>query len=322
MVEPVDERRRVSALRCRMRGMSSVVEALTALGGVATRGVLIGRTSRADFDGALAAGHLIRVGRGRYALAAVDEAVAVAHRLAGVLCLTSAALHWGWAVKSVPERPQVSVGRNRKITAHHRRGVDLHQLRLGADDVVDGVTSRDRTILDCLRLLPADEALAVVDSALRDGMTKTHLLALARDLRGPGSVRARQVAELGDHRAANPFESVLRAICLRVAGLEAVPQVNIRRTVGPGQTKWVGRPDLVDRRLRIVIEAESFAWHGDKDALTRDARRFNELAIDGWLVLRFSWVEVMFQPDRVAAVVEAAVAERANQLCMACRCAS
>lgn len=300
----------------------SVVEALAVSGGVATRGVLIDVTSRGEFDRAVAAGDIIRVARGRYALAVVDESLAAAHRLAGVLCLTSAALHWGWAVKFVPERPQVSVGRKRKLTEAHRVGVDLHRLRLAADDVVDGVTSRDRTLLDCLRLLPPDEALAVVDSALREGMTKAHLVALVRDLRGPGSIQARRIAELGDDRAANPFESVLRLICLRVAGLDVVPQVNIRRRIGPGLSRWVGRPDLVDDRLRIIIEAESFEWHGDKAALTKDAKRYNEFSIDGWLVLRFTWVEVMFHPEQVTAMIEAAVAERADRLCVTCRAAS
>ena len=62
-----------------------------------------------------------------------------------------------------------------------------------------------------------------------------------------------RVLQAADARAGNPFESVLRAIGLDVPGLYLVPQVEIRI---PGRRRM--RPDLVDRRLKIVVEADSF----------------------------------------------------------------
>ena len=38
----------------------------------------------------------------------------------------------------------------------------------------------------------------------------------------------------------------------------------------------------------MVLEAESFEWHSSRQALRRDARRYNLLVIDGWIVLRFT----------------------------------
>lgn len=131
-----------------------------------------------------------------------------------------------------------------------------------------------------------------------------------RDLRGPGSVLARRVVDCADGRAANAFESALRAIALSVDGLDVEPQVPIR----VGQ-QFLGRPDLVDERLGIVLEADSFEWHGDRAALGRDARRYNRLSVNGWLVLRFTWEDVMFHPDEVAVVLRAAVAERTERPC-------
>ena len=55
--------------------------------------------------------------------------------------------------------------------------------------------------------------------------------------------------------------------------------------------------------------------------LCRDARRYNAFVVHGWLVLRFSWEDVMLHPDDVRAVLEAAVAERTQQLCPGCRAA-
>lgn len=305
-----------------------VLEVLSELGGVATRRTLCRIVGRPRVDKALASGEIVRLARGRYALPDVEVARAAAHRLSGYLCLTSAALHWGWAVKQAPALPQVAVGRKRRLAPADRRGVDVSTPRLAPGDTDGIATSRDRTVVDCLRWLPGDEALAIADSALRSepgkpaSMTRDHLIALVRDLRGPGSTQARRIAELADPRAANPFESVLRWHCLAVVGLDVTPQVNLRRSMGDGLSQWMGRPDLVDVRLRIVIEAESFTWHGDKQALIDDAARFNGFQRDGWLVLRFTWHEVMFRPQLVRAVLADVVAEQANRLCPQCRAAS
>jgi very-short-patch-repair endonuclease len=295
----------------------TVPEELAQLGGVATRAALLRRCTRGDLEAAVAAGAVVRLARGRYALAAVDEARAAAHALSGVLCLTSAAQHWGWAVKHPPERPLVSLPKSRRPDVERARAVEVRRLSLSPDDVVDGVTTRDRTLVDCLRHLAFDEALAVADSALRDDFSPRRLEALVRDAQGPHAGRMRRLAALATPQAANPFESVLRAIALGVAGLRVRPQVSLR-----AGGAFLGRPDLVDERLGIVLEADSFAWHGDRAALHADARRYNAFAAHGWLVLRFAWEDVMFHPAYVAAVLRDAVSERADLSCPECRRAS
>ncbi len=293
-----------------------MLRALTALGGVARRGALVRVCGRAAVDAAVRAKTIVPVARGTWASAAgVDEALAAAKGLTGVLSLRSAAMDHGWAVRTVPEKPEVTVARNRRIPEARRRDVSLRWATLHADDIDGHRTSADRTIVDCLRTLPFAEALAVADSALRCGMSFEHLRAVARDVRGPGAPRVRHVAAVADGRAAGPFESSLRAICLDVDGLQVVPQVAIH---DPG---WLGRPDLVDERLRIVLEADSFTWHGDRRALRRDARRYNALVAAGWLVLRFSWEDVMFEPELVAETLRAVVKRRAEVMCVACAAA-
>jgi very-short-patch-repair endonuclease len=293
----------------------SVVETLVRLGGVATRARLIELTSRAEVDRARESGDVVVLARGRYALPVADAARAAAHRLTGIVSHRSAALLWDWAVKTPPDVPEVTIPKNRKVPEEQSRGVLLHRADLGADDVSDGVTSRDRTLVDCLRTLPFDEGLAVADSALRDGFAAARLRALARDAAGPGSRMIRRVALGATGDAANPFESALRAIALDVAGLSVRPQVSIH------DPQFLGRPDLVDERLRIALEADSFEWHGGRQALCNDARRYNRFVVRGWLVLRFSWEDVMFHPDEVRLVIEAAVAERTEQRCPRCRAA-
>lgn len=293
----------------------SVIETLSRLGGVSTRAQLVRLTSRKAVDRALDAGDVVVVARGRYALPTADEALAAAHRLSGVVSHLSAAQRWGWAVKSPPRQPHVTLPKNRKLRPGQTRGVVVHRAHLTPDDVCDGVTSRARTLLDCLRTEPFDSGLAVADSALRDGLPSGLLLAIARDAHGPHSRRVQRVAVEARAEAANPFESVLRAIALDVAGLAVRPQLPVR------DPHFLGRPDLVDERLRIVLEADSFEWHGGRAALHRDARRYNAFVVRGWMVLRFSWEDVMLNPLEVHDVLRAAVAERTEQRFWACRVA-
>lgn len=283
------------------------------MGGVARRAALVGACGRAAVDAALRSGELVTLARGAYASReGADAAAAAAASVSGVLSHRSAALAWGWAVRSLPGRPDVTVAKNRRIEAHRRAAVTLHRATLHVDDVVDGRTSQERTLVDCLRTLDLPEALAVADSALREGVPPARLAALARDVRGPGSPRVRRVAALADGRAANPFESTLRAACLDVPGLAVTPQVPIV------EGRWLGRPDLVDQRLRLALEADSFAWHGNRAALRRDAHRYNALVAAGWLVLRFSWEDVMFESSRVRRLLGDVVRRRTEVLCPGC----
>lgn len=288
----------------------SVVEALSLLGGVATRATLIKQTSRAEVDAALAAGEVVARARGRYALPEVEAATAVAHDLTAVVSHRSAAAQWGWGVKELPDAPDVIVAKSRRLSPERAKMVTVHRAALHDSEVVEGRTSKERTIVDCLRTLPEDEALAVADSALRAGESHRWLVALARDVRGAGADRVRRIAALASEEAANPFESCLRWLALQVAGLQVRPQVSIH-----AGTRFLGRSDLVDQELRIVLEADSFEWHGGRADLARDARRYNAMVVAGWLVLRFSWDDVMHHPDVVLDTLREAVAARVCRHC-------
>ena len=105
--------------------------------------------------------------------------------------------------------------------------------------------------------------------------------------------------------AANPFESVLRAIALDVPRLAVRPQVWVAR---------VGRADLVDERLGIVVEADSWEFHGSPEAFRVDVRRYTAFARHGQVVVRFDWDLVMGEPDEVRATLADVVRVRERQL--------
>jgi very-short-patch-repair endonuclease len=100
------------------------------------------------------------------------------------------------------------------------------------------------------------------------------------------------------------LESVLRATLVgsRIKGFE--PQVEVR------DDPFRARVDLGDVVRMIALEADSFEFHGSRAALVRDCRRYDELAVRGWLVLRFAWEHVMFEPAWVAETVRSAQQRR------------
>lgn len=73
---------------------------------------------------------------------------------------------------------------------------------------------------------------------------------------------------------------------------------------------FIGVVDLADERLRIVLEADSFEWHGSREGLERDCIRYNRLVADGWVVLRLTWDQVTRHPEQVRDLVIRTVALR------------
>jgi hypothetical protein len=283
----------------------TVVEIMERAGGVLDARRLVAFTSRRKVRTALARGEIVRDGRGRYALPGAEEARRAAHRLNGVLTGKSAAQHYGWRMKTHPTRPEVTVPRNRKVSPERRQSVDLRWRDIPDEDELHGVLRPVAAVIDCARHYPFDEALAIACSAVKSGdVTRDQLIQAADAVTSTGRAGALRVARCANGKADNPFEVVLFAIGEDVPKLHLVPQVDVY----DGGGRWLGRPDLVDERLRLVVEAESFEFHGKRKQLERDCARYNTLVLAGWRVLRFSWEQVMFSPGYVRHCLEAAVA--------------
>lgn len=284
-----------------------MADAVERLGGVCTWRELRSAVPWRSIGDAVTSGEVVRHRRGLYGLPVSEPAQAAADRLCGVVSHRSAALHWGWKVKATPRRPDITIARHRRLPSGAKDAATIHWRNLGAAHVVEGVTTRARTVVDCCLDLPLDEALSVFDSALRDGLS---LMAVVDAAKGIGPRQRRRlvrVARLADRRAANPFESVLRAIAVGVSGLSVVAQHSIR------YDGFFARVDLADPDLQIVLEADSFEFHAERRAFDRDCRRYDELTARGWLVLRFSWEQVMFEPAWVASMISLAVDQRQAQ---------
>lgn len=272
-----------------------MVQLVRLSGGTATFAQLRASASGRAIRKALAARSIQRVAKGVYALPPAEDPDAAARAQGGVVSHLSAAVLYGFDVLEAPPTTQVTVPRGQ-----HRRASTLDCDLYWADDVpaLDGRTTRLRTVLDCARTLAFADGLCVADSALRqDAIQRDHLIAAAATLSGPGSAGARRVAYAADGRAESPLESVLRAVLLE-AGIDSfVPQWVVQ------DKTFSARIDLADPGQLIALEADSFAHHGTRRALTRDCRRHTNLTIRGWRLLRFSWEDVILDPEWVVDVV-------------------
>ncbi len=93
-----------------------------------------------------------------------------------------------------------------------------------------------------------------------------------------------------------------------------------RATVGDGScgtakiTGWrTNRPvagfevDVLFRDAKVVIEVDGFAFHSDAEVFQRDRKRQNAIALAGYQVLRFTWLDLVEYPERVIAEIRRAV---------------
>lgn len=273
----------------------SLVATMAELGGVARYADLAYLGQREVTD-ACRDGVIVRNGRGQYIDPGLGDHRRGALLLNGTLSHLSAAVQHGWSLKKMPDRPHVTVRPNRHIRASVCKSLRVYYRAMSDEEIIDGVTEPLRTVLDCARDLAFDEALTVADSALRVGAVGLdELRARSGSLNGRGSVRARAVLAAADGRAANPLESVLRALCLQIDGLLVEPQVAFENATHRAVA------DLADIGLGIVVEGEGFETHGSRVGFDKDCRRYTELVCAGKLVVRCTYTQVMYEPDWVRA---------------------
>jgi very-short-patch-repair endonuclease len=145
-------------------------------------------------------------------------------------------------------------------------------------------------LVHALGCLPLVDALVMVDSALRNKCVCVS--DLRKRIIGPDSVRRRGLLDLADGKAGSVIETVAR-LAIRLAGLPVQSQVYIPD---------VGRVDLVVDGW-LVIEIDGYAHHSTREQFRNDRRRANLLAEKGFVLLRFSYEDVMHRTAQMVAQI-------------------
>lgn len=225
----------------------------------------------------------------------------------------TAAVLWGFDMQVEPTRICLDLPHGASCAGH----LDIRTSR--RDDAVlwaalPGaaplrVTPPVTTVLDCAAALPLAQAVTIVDSALR--RRRCSLRALQEGVRRrrgtAGAEHLWNVLRWCDPKSGSVLESLLRVL-LALAGLP-LPKTQVVLT--DPLTGRVQRVDFAWPQHRLVVECDGRRWHDPSDARDADRRRDNTCAILGWTVLRFTWAEVVHQPDAVIAAVRAALAAHA-----------
>ena len=183
-------------------------------------------------------------------------------------------------------------------------GLHLHTRDLDPQEVttVHGdlrITTPERTILDIAPTLDDEQLENVIALAIRNRLTTERKLEAQLDRRRGhrGTKRVRQVLDLGPEWTASRAERVFLQM-LRDAELP-LPQANAR----------LGRrmPDFLWKEHRVLVEIDSWRWHGDRRAFESDTDRHGRWTAQGWTVLKFTPRQLRDQPLLVIARVTAAL---------------
>lgn len=205
-----------------------------------------------------------------------------------------------------PRRLECRLPSGRRVIVHR---VDDH---LASEIVMVGnmpVTSPRKTVLD-LAGMRHGRTEGVLDASLRRSLTNVGQLWLLleqewmRGRRGVAILRDLLIPRT-EGRAPSDSEMEIRLRRLMDEARLPAPVHQFPFEISSGSI----RMDLAYPDRLIDIEADSLSWHWDRDAFERDRRRDNELRARGWIVLRFTWAIIRYDPDYVVATIRAHLVE-------------
>ena len=226
-----------------------------------------------------------------------------------VVALASAALVHGLPLLALP--PRVELIAPAGSWTGIRRGVRLHGLELGSRDSMplpprDGpplvsdegvrVTTPARSCVDLARVSSLAQALAVGDTALRahrcghaDLMVAVEAVVGLRGCR-----RASRALALLSPLRESPLESVPYAAFAEWGIPLPEMQVTIHDEEG-----FVGRVDFLWRDARVIGECDGAVKYESRGVLIAERHREQRLRELGYIVVRWTWDELMQEPWKV-----------------------
>ncbi|MET3933039.1 hypothetical protein [Arthrobacter sp. OAP107] len=158
------------------------------------------------------------------------------------------------------------------------------------------VTSLERTVLDCARLLRLNEAAVIGDHALRKGADLPRMLQLLEQSNiKRGRRRALTLLDALDARSESAGETRTRLL-LREVGIDGFePQYELTTPAG------LFRADFADPSRRVIIEFDGKGKYSDfgptDEVLLAERARENALTEEGWIFVRLEWPHLASPAD-------------------------
>lgn len=212
-----------------------------------------------------------------------------------------AAAWWQGITKFAPDIVEVTVPRAARL--RHRPGTRLRRRDLAPRDIIERnglrVTALPLTVIEAA--VRRGGGAKLMDGALqRDVELRQLWRAHLRNKGRHGSPAARRLLHAASDGARSEAERLLVKL-LRRAGITGW---KTNHPVGPFIV------DVVFVRERVAIEVDGWAFHSDPQVFAHDRNRQNAIALLGYQVLRFTWLDLTEYPQRVIAEISAAIRSR------------
>jgi very-short-patch-repair endonuclease len=231
-------------------------------------------------QGVYAVGHATETNENRWmgAVLACGDGAVLSHSAAAAL----------WGLLPPPSGP-VDVTVPRRGGRKRRRGIRLHRsTTLTPQETTRRanipVTTPARTLLDLRRCVPAD------------------VLGRARRQAEVFGYRLDDAAELEPELTRSELERRFLRLCRRAN----VPSPEVNARVGSYVV------DFLWRRSGLIAETDGYRYHRGRHAFEHDHRRQARLVAAGYEVPRFTWRQIVDEPDEVISALCARLATRAS----------
>lgn len=212
-----------------------------------------------------------------------------------------AAAWWLGLVATAPEVVEVTVPRNSHGRSH--AGSRVRRRNLSPADIVERgwlrVTAPALTVLEAA--VRPRGGPAIMDSALQrqlglPQLQRTHL----RNKGRYGSAAADRLLTAASSGARSHAERLLIQLLeqARISGWQANYPVAGYRV------------DIAFPLQKVAVELDGWAFHSNPEAFQTDRLRQNQIALNGWQVLRFTWLDLTETPNRVVAQICASISAR------------
>lgn len=239
--------------------------------------------------------HVYAVGHAAQSIEA-DLTAAVLYAGPGAMLSHAAALWWHGLIEHQPTPIQVSTPRKCQpqpgIKVYARRNVDLiHHRRLPT-------TTVSQALLDFAATAPVDRVMRVLSEADYRRVLNVGEL---RALRGPGSANLKRA--LREHmpeltKTRSELEKAFRMLCRR----GDIPPYELNHRLCGIEV------DAFWPQFGVVVELDGVEGHAKPAQVVRDRRRDLKLRAAGYVVLRYSYDQIMREAEQLLADLRMALA--------------